>query len=87
MSAKKMAEALGMDAAEIREYEYQPTVWNRRIWAIGENYYTLTRGTRAPTVTGKFGDEWHGEWRAVNPSELHLAPEGHTVWECAAQGE
>ncbi len=90
MSAKKMAEALGMDMTGFKEYEYQPHCWSHRIWAVGQRYYTLTKGKGAkpPKVTGKFAvDEWQGEWRKMDPSELHIAPEGYTVWECVARSE
>lgn len=81
MSQLKLAEALGMNAADLKDYEYQPTVWNHRIYAIGTEYYTLTRGQRAPRVVGKWAaDVWGMEWRPVDPAHLHLAPAGYTVW-------
>lgn len=81
MSKAKMAAALGMDASDFGEYEYQPGHWSHRVYAVGDEYFTLTRGQKPPRVTGRWeAVEWGAEWRRVEPSALHLAPEGYTVW-------
>lgn len=86
MSMIKMANALGMDLNGFREYEYQPGHWSHRIWAIGSDYYTMTKGQKPPKVSGRFDcNTWDMQWRAMASSELNIAPEGYTVWTCKAE--
>ena len=88
MSMVKLAGAIGMSLQDLKDYEYQPTVWNHRIFAIGEDYYTITKSERPPRVKGKWAsDQWDMQWKRVEPAALHLAPEGLTVWVCSATDE
>ena len=45
-----IAETLGMDAAGIEEYRYQSTRTKQPVYAIGDNYYTVSKAI--PAVPG-----------------------------------
>jgi hypothetical protein len=61
--ARQIAEHFGCDVADIRDYEYQPGTWSRKVYAgMDGNRYWSTGGTKPP----RYCDEEGGiTWRSV----------------------
>lgn len=86
MSALKIAEVTGQSYSDVKESEYQPGQWTHRVYVVGGDYYTVTRGTRAPVITDpRTGAEWGAPWERVEcPWAAHRPG---TVWRSLCQSE
>lgn len=87
MSNIKMAEALGMNYSDMKEYRYQDTRWSKPVWAVGASYYTITSGNRPPKVIDivdgtDFLDsaEEGAKWRKMDVGELYMTRPNVVVW-------
>jgi hypothetical protein len=67
-----LASTFGWDISDLREYRYQQHRATIPIWAIGNRYFTVTKGDKPPR------DERN--WRKYS-DQTFAAPNGMTIWE------
>lgn len=79
--AEIVALAVGDDYESIRDSEYQPGCFSRRVFVSGGDYFCATKTKKPPRVTNRFGNDFDPEaWIEHRPIDPVVAIEGWRVW-------
>jgi hypothetical protein len=69
---------LGFDAAEMEDYRYQPTRTPCPVYAVGNDYFTASKG-RAPKPGTFPNPEW--SWQKIEEAQFYGSQLGWCIWQ------
>lgn len=77
-----LAQHCGLDAAELSDYRYHYGHTSQAVWTIGDDYYTITKGSQKPAVH-RSGQKW--KWVEVPDSYVNQS--GWKIWKHTNESE
>lgn len=84
MAIKRRAEAiaihLGLAAEDLDYYRYQYGHTSQAVWAIGDGYYCVTKGSQKPP---KRRDDSTWNWKEV--PDAYVNESGWKIWEAISE--